>query len=718
MAINEVTSIDVKTLPPFKRLIMTLGELPTSYLESMTYAELLMWFCNFLQEKVLPTINNNADALQDVITYLENIDLQDEVNNKLDEMAESGQLQEIIADYLNSKAVFGFDTVADMKLATNFVNGSYAETLGYHAKNDGGSALYKIRNITNNDVVDEMFIVELANDELIAELVIKNNVINAKQLGAYGDNTHDDSLVFKRIFEYVSYNYFYDSDITTNYTFKNTIEIPNGNYLIQNNNLLANIQNHSIFNLIINGNYSKLIFDGFTGSAFVNDDKFAGIEFNDLIFVSTNDSKERILFDNYSTGQTQNLKYNNCSFSGTWKYVNKLTGTNNNSEYLFNECTMNGSWTSFLYDEQATSSDQFLNYWFNNCRYWCSSNWINIKKGGHIVLNHCDISGYQPSVDTYLYEFGAGSVSDGVSVFIDDGSRYELKTSHAKVLYSFWDNGLIHFDNCDFSSQQGNAQIDKCFRIKSNTDRDTIRFTNCKMYGKFYIETAANKTFTSEVVLENCDISKTISDLVEFYTDYTNTPALRLINCMFRGDATNVKYNMLLKRNNANFNKNVLHRNVYTFDPGGLTSSTLKTYYKPYYLESVAFGKDHRTYDNNTTIKVKCLLGTITASSDTTHITVSENDFIHFRKDMNIEINGRANKVSNTNMNTKVITLTTADSSITLGETVYLIAYTIQSNAYFGQATSEEHMHWKLYNDLLYEASASTVGELMYEILE
>ena len=99
MAINEVTSIDVKTLPPFKRLIMTLGELPTSYLESMTYAELLMWFCNFLQEKVLPTINNNADALQDVITYLENIDLQDEVNNKLDEMAESGQLQEIIADY-------------------------------------------------------------------------------------------------------------------------------------------------------------------------------------------------------------------------------------------------------------------------------------------------------------------------------------------------------------------------------------------------------------------------------------------------------------------------------------------------------------------------------------------------------------------------------------------------------------------------------------------
>lgn len=100
MAINEVTSIDVKTLPPFKRLIMTLGELPTSYLESMSYAELLMWFCNFLQEKVLPTIDNNAEALQDVITYLENLDFQDEVNNKLDEMAEDGTLMQLLAEYL------------------------------------------------------------------------------------------------------------------------------------------------------------------------------------------------------------------------------------------------------------------------------------------------------------------------------------------------------------------------------------------------------------------------------------------------------------------------------------------------------------------------------------------------------------------------------------------------------------------------------------------
>lgn len=227
MAINEVTSIDVKTLPPFKRLIMTLGELPTSYLESMTYAELLMWFCNFLQEKVLPTINNNADALQEVITYLENLDLQDEVNNKLDEMAESGQLQEIVAEYLNANALWCFDTVEDMKSAPNLINGSYAKTLGFYELNDGGSATYKIREITNDDIVDNISIIPLDDNTLIAVLNEKDS-INVKQLGAYGDNTHDD----KNAIQYAISNY-------------KDIYIPTGTYKITDEiTLSSNIKIH------------------------------------------------------------------------------------------------------------------------------------------------------------------------------------------------------------------------------------------------------------------------------------------------------------------------------------------------------------------------------------------------------------------------------------------------------------------------------------------
>ena len=39
----------VKGLRPFTKFLMTIGELPSSYLVSMTYEEQLLWFCNYLQ---------------------------------------------------------------------------------------------------------------------------------------------------------------------------------------------------------------------------------------------------------------------------------------------------------------------------------------------------------------------------------------------------------------------------------------------------------------------------------------------------------------------------------------------------------------------------------------------------------------------------------------------------------------------------------------------
>lgn len=83
-----------------------------------------------------------------------------------------------------------FDTVADMKAATNLVAGDYAKTLGFHALNDGGGALYKI---VNTGTANEMDVISVGN--LMATLV--NEVCNVKQIGAYGDNNHDDTDIFK-----------------------------------------------------------------------------------------------------------------------------------------------------------------------------------------------------------------------------------------------------------------------------------------------------------------------------------------------------------------------------------------------------------------------------------------------------------------------------------------------------------------------------------------
>lgn len=126
---------------------------------------------------------NQFNELHDYVhDYFDNLDVQEEINNKLDEMVDEGTLQEIIADYLNSKAVFGFDTVASMKTATNLIDGSFARTMGFYSKNDGGSALYKIREASVGETIDEKFIIAIGSDGLVAELITDDKV-NIFQVG-------------------------------------------------------------------------------------------------------------------------------------------------------------------------------------------------------------------------------------------------------------------------------------------------------------------------------------------------------------------------------------------------------------------------------------------------------------------------------------------------------------------------------------------------------
>lgn len=77
---------------------------------------------------------------------------------------------------------YTFDTVADMKASTDLIDGDYTKTGGFYSVNDNGSALYKIRQITNDDIVDEKFIIELADNSLIAEL-ITGKMVNICQVG-------------------------------------------------------------------------------------------------------------------------------------------------------------------------------------------------------------------------------------------------------------------------------------------------------------------------------------------------------------------------------------------------------------------------------------------------------------------------------------------------------------------------------------------------------
>lgn len=106
--INELKPLI--SLNPFARFCCTIGNLPSSYMASLTYEEQLLWFCDYLQNTIIPAVNNNAEVVKElqelyvelknyVDNYFKNLDLQNEINNKLDKMAQNGELKNLIITY-------------------------------------------------------------------------------------------------------------------------------------------------------------------------------------------------------------------------------------------------------------------------------------------------------------------------------------------------------------------------------------------------------------------------------------------------------------------------------------------------------------------------------------------------------------------------------------------------------------------------------------------
>lgn len=176
---------EVERLPlrDFTRYCMSIAQVPTSYLSGLTIEEQLLWLCSFLTKEVIPTVNNNGEAVEElqelyrllkdyVDNYFDNLDIQEEVNTKLEEMAESGELAELISQYLEAQAIIGFNNNANLAAAQNLANGSFARTYGKVTYNDGQGAFYKIRTRTNADEPDGDTLIALTNTEnLVAEII-------------------------------------------------------------------------------------------------------------------------------------------------------------------------------------------------------------------------------------------------------------------------------------------------------------------------------------------------------------------------------------------------------------------------------------------------------------------------------------------------------------------------------------------------------------------
>lgn len=386
---NEKRNFDYERLHPFKWYILENFPFLEDSIDVLTNYQL---FCKLgeMYNKEIDAINTLGIQVEGITDWFDNLDVQDEVNNKLDEMAESGELQEIIAEYIRQVGIISFNTVSDMVASENLINGSTCKTLGYYAINDGGGATYKIRTITNEDTIDNTFLYAITNSETLVAELLYDFPINVLTLGVKNDKTSDISTKIN------------------NATIKGDLFFPDGHYLVENEiiveNSLIGATNHRAG--IRDNDKGSILFSNITCN-YANKETKAVLNVSNFKQV-TNIEKIAIKLHDYECGiKGTNINSNNF-------YITDVSVSNVKSTGIYlqgskskvadlNNITIVGTGESF--EDSTGLYVNFPDYKVNNldvmaCRKGCKfggfvqgSNyhiWCGSIQGGDGILNHTE----------------------------------------------------------------------------------------------------------------------------------------------------------------------------------------------------------------------------------------------------------------------------------------------------------------------------------------
>lgn len=377
-------------------------------------------------EEYIEKFNGLHDYVED---YFENLDVQEEINNKLDDMVTAGTMQTLINNFLNPDVIWGFDTVSAMQSADYLENGCRARTLGFYALGDGGGATYIIRNPAESETANN--ITTFTVGDYIAELALEESMF-AEQFGCKNDGTTDNTAKIQSAV---------DSGI-------GVLEFGNGSFLsdaiaitspitIKGNGTKCIINQHSAIaggyfkiNNTTNVNISGLYFEPKTHT-FTQDGRC--IDINNSTYVTINDCEfynmngDGIIVTKNSDVETDTLHHiyiYDCKFIGTGDGRNPITVFAGNNIYVhdnyFENTTKADMPGCFDIEPYFTSDYLFLHdiYFQNNISHGCKGRMVdggtasNINMGIYNVVisdNVCDCTAYNSG----FFSFSYGSPATG-----------------------------------------------------------------------------------------------------------------------------------------------------------------------------------------------------------------------------------------------------------------------------------------------------------------
>lgn len=502
---NQLTKI-----PKFRRCVLQNFPFIEQDFDALTDYELLCKVVEYLN-KVIANENSLTESQANLINqfntlkyyvdnYFDNLDVQEEINNKLDEMAEAGIFQEIITTYIQSNVAWTFDTVADMKQATNLVDGSYARTLGFHTVNDGGGAIYYI---TDSGTADDGAIIAIGS--LRAHLINNGHVV-PEQFGAYGDGTHDDVLAIRKAMDFL---YSVDNNVTTWQTM-GTLYFNAKTYLVNSSIIDSNYPNR-VTRIMFKGDgtRSAIVCGSSCNVLFDNNNKIGFSNFEDIYFIGNDGATSKFLYTDGS--QPQRLRFERCSINH-FHTVCDVQGSVDNSEFVFNQCSIAycGSVETpaelFIFNNAQAVNWRFyatdIESFVGTCFHFLKGTAINYFQGSIIPINTSTVFSYN---NGDANAFGPGNFPTATMY----GVRYELRNDSILI-----DNGnfprriIINHIGCGMGGQNlsGNSA---CIRLVSCIPK--LTFDSCYNFDNYNIDLemnssiAANETYDGYIKFNNCE---------------------------------------------------------------------------------------------------------------------------------------------------------------------------------------------------------------------
>ena len=508
----------IKKGPIFIRFVLENFPLITDDFDAMTYYGALCKIVDYMKKLIdnETALENNMTALYDAYNqlqnyvnhYFDNLDVQEEINNKLDEMAESGELETLIAQYLSINAILGFDNIESLKNAEYVTEGTFVETYGYYTKGDGGSAKYKVREIINTDVIDNEKILALNDENLVAELMLEDS-LTPEQIGAKGDGTTDDSTKILHAMQ-IATEYKVPLQLVGQYVIDSSIEFTTGALVVRGSKaqvptLIAEVssnQSNLIFgengkietNGVANVTFENIAMTGTakgTGKAIVLKsfkNKIINCSFNSFdIAISTEEGTNW-------TGENQIV---NCNFTN----INKCIVLNNGSDGDINGCLAPGNCNYFItgsYDagfkiennhDYTTNGSELNGY---------NLNFIGNYVDGWNKLKFSANSGFNITGNMFI-----GNIADG-----DTSQKYAIKFTAATVTSGNISGNML-------ASNNNNTAFDNlCFiELSDNTyfSNVTISANNIRIAKELFHGGSATKNFYTNIE-QNTKASATVTN--------------------------------------------------------------------------------------------------------------------------------------------------------------------------------------------------------------